>query len=101
MKDTIFCSKSDHADVANMEKESPIIVELLSKIKNRNADLETSDIHTRRRVKTRHRLFSKTGLDFLLIKMYFLLVMMVRKKSRKLQLNRQEEEQQNILFNLF
>ena len=63
MKDLIFCSENDHADVVNMKKELPTIIKLLSKIKNRHSDLETSDVNTRRRVKTRRRLFWKTGSD--------------------------------------
>ena len=61
--DPIFSAESDYADIVNMDKGSPIIVDLLSKIKNRNNDLETSDINTRRRVKARRRLISKADSD--------------------------------------
>ena len=64
LKDLIFSAESNHIDVVNIEKELPTIVNLLSKIKNRNNDIETSDINTRRRVKTRRRLISNTDSDY-------------------------------------
>ena len=82
MKDQIFCSENDHADVVNIEKASPTIVELLNKINIRNNDRETSGINTKRRVKARRQLIVKAGSDCLLIKINFLLVTMVRKKYR-------------------
>ena len=62
--DPIFSAESDYADIVNMDKGSPTIVDLLSKIKNRNNDLETSDINTRRRVKARRRLIAKVDSDY-------------------------------------
>ena len=47
----MFSAERDHTDVITMEKYSPTIVDVLSKIKNRNNDLETSDINTRLKVK--------------------------------------------------
>ena len=57
-------------------------------IKNRNNDLETSDKNTRRRVKARRRLIFKAGTNFSIYQEAFILVMMVRKYSQQLQLDR-------------
>ena len=61
LKDPIFSAKSDYTAVINIENVSPIIVNLLSEIKNKNNDFETSNINTRQRVKNRGRLISKAG----------------------------------------
>ena len=63
LKDPIFSTESDDVDLVDIERESSTIVDLISEINNRNNDLETSDVNTRRRVKARRRLISKAGSD--------------------------------------
>ena len=60
MKDPIYSEQSDQIDIMNTEQDSPIIIYILNKIDKRNEEIVTSDVNTRRRVKARRRLISKS-----------------------------------------
>ena len=54
LKNLVFSTENEHNDVITMNKYSPVIVDLLSKINNINNVNVTSDIFSRRRIKARH-----------------------------------------------
>ena len=64
MKDPIYSEQSDQIDIMNTEQDSPIIIYILNKIDKRNEEIVTSDVNTRRRVKARRRLISKSISKF-------------------------------------
>ena len=63
MKDPIYSERSDQVDVINTEQDSPTIIDILNKIDKRNKDIVSSDVNTRRRVKARRRIISKSSSD--------------------------------------
>ena len=56
-------SMGDQVDITNIDLGSPTIIDILNKIDKRNKDIVSSDVNTRRRVKARRRLISKSSSD--------------------------------------
>ena len=73
---------------------------ILRKIKNRNNDLESSDVNTWQSVKTRRGLMSKAGSYFSIDQDEFSISKDGKKTLRKLHLDRHKVEQQKVLSNL-
>ena len=62
-KNPIYSEQSDQVDAINTEQDSPTIIDILNKIDKRNKDIVSSDVNTRRRVKARRRIISKSSSD--------------------------------------
>ena len=63
LKDPVYSDQSDQVDVINTEQDSHTIKDLLNKIDKRNKEIVSSDVNTRRRVKARQRLTSKSSSE--------------------------------------
>ena len=63
MKDPIYKEQSDQVDIINTEQDSPIILDILNKVDKKNDEIVTRDINTRRRVRARRRLISKSSSE--------------------------------------
>ena len=50
----------DQVDITNIDQGSPTIIDILNKLDKRNKIIIGSDVNTRRRVKARRRLISKS-----------------------------------------
>jgi len=59
LKDPIYGEESEQVD----NNESPTITDILNKIDKRNKEIVSSDINTRRRVRARRRLISKSSSE--------------------------------------
>ena len=64
MKDPICSEQSDQVDIISTEQDSPTIIDILNKRDKRNKEIVSSDVNTRRRVKTRRRLISKSSSEY-------------------------------------
>ena len=64
LKDLIYCVQSNQADIINMEQELPTIIYILKQIYKRNDEIISSDVNTRRSVRARWRLISKSSSKF-------------------------------------
>ena len=63
MKDPIYSEQSDSVDIINTEQDSSTIIDILNKIDKKNKETVSSDVNTRRRVKARRRLISKSSSE--------------------------------------
>ena len=63
LKDPIYSEQSDQVDDINTEQDSPTIIDILNKIDKRNKAIVNGDVNTRRRVKSRPRLISKSSSE--------------------------------------
>ena len=63
MKDPIYSEQSDQVGVINTKQNSPKIIDIINKIDKRNKKIVSSDVNTRRRVKVRRRLISKSSSE--------------------------------------
>ena len=64
MKDPIYSEQSNQIDMINTEQDSPTIIVILNKIDKKNKGIVISNVNTRRKVKTRRRLISKSSWEF-------------------------------------
>jgi len=63
LKDLIDSKQSDQVDIINTEQDSPTIIDILNKIDKRNDEIVSSDVNTRRGVKARRKLISKSSSE--------------------------------------
>ena len=64
LKDPIYSEQSNQIDMINNEQDSPTIIVILNKIDKKNKGIVISNVNTRRKVKTRRRLISKSSWEF-------------------------------------
>ena len=64
LKDPIYGEQKDQIDSINTVQPSPTIIDILNKIVKRNNKIVSSDVNTRRRVKARRRLISKSSSEY-------------------------------------
>ena len=64
LKDPIYSEQSGQVNIINTEQDCLTIIEILHKIDNRNDEIVTSDVNTRRRVRARRRLISKSSSEY-------------------------------------
>ena len=77
LKNPIYSEQSDQVDFINTEQDSSTITDILNKIDKRNKEIVSSVVNTRRRVKARQRLISKSSSECIVDQEHFHLVLMV------------------------
>ena len=63
LKDPIYSDQNDQVAFINTEQDSPTIIDILNKIVKKNKEIVSSDVNTRRKVRARRRLISKSSSD--------------------------------------